>query len=409
VNGLRRIVAVGASHGAVEFAATLRQRGFDGSVLLVGEEPELPYQRPPLSKEFLKPDAEALPLKGEMFYGANAIDLKLGVRVESIDRQAREIVLSTGERIAYDHLLLSTGARNRVLPIPGLEPTKALELRTLTDARRLNGRLEGLRHVTVVGGGFIGLEVAALLRAKDIAVDVLEATPRLMGRVLSHHMSDYFLGFHKTLGTTLRLETLAQRITHRGDHDEITLSTGDTLRSDALLVAAGIVPNTELATAAGLATDNGVLVDDRLRTSDPAVSAIGDCAAYPNVYTGAVARLESVQNAVDQGRHVATRLMGEDKAYDGFPWFWSNQGTARLQIAGIAHAPDSTVVRGEPSSGKFSVFIYRSGKLVAVESLNQAGEHMLARRLLGQGLTVTPEQAVDLSLDLKSLLPRPSA
>lgn len=406
---LRKIVAIGASHGAVEFAAVLRQRGFDGSVLLVGDEPELPYQRPPLSKEFLKPEAEALPLKGEMFYGANAIDLRLGVRVESIDRTTRAIVLSSGESIPYDHLLLSTGARNRFLPIPGLEPAKALALRTLADARGLNARLDGLRHVTVVGGGFIGLEVAALLRAKGIAVDVLEATTRLMGRVLSHHMSDYFHGFHRTLGTTLRLETLAQRITHRTDHDEITLSTGETLRSDAVLVAAGIVPNTELATAAGLATDNGILVDDRLRTSDPDISAIGDCAAYPNFHTGTVTRLESVQNAVDQGRHVAARLTGQDKAYDGFPWFWSNQGTARLQIAGIAHAPDATVLRGDPSSGKFSVFLYREGKLIAVESLNQAGEHMLARRLLGQGLSIAPDQAADLSIDLKALLPRPSA
>jgi 3-phenylpropionate/trans-cinnamate dioxygenase ferredoxin reductase subunit len=404
-DNLKRIVIVGSGHAGVELAAALRQRGFDGSVTIVGDDPDLPYQRPPLSKEFLKgANDPGLPLKGEAFFPANNINLRLGVRVERIERRQRHVELSDGARLSYDHLVLGTGARNRIPPIPGLDHRSSLELRTLSNARSLNERLASLRHVTVVGGGFIGLEVAGLLRARDIEVDLVEANPVLMGRVLSSPMSAFFRSFHEQLGTKLHFETLVEGVYCRGFDTKVRLSNGQRLETNAILIATGIVPNTELAAQAGLAVDNGIVVDSRLLTSDPAISATGDCAFYPNVYTGGMARLESVQNAVDQARCIAARLTGEDRPYDGFPWFWSNQGSARLQIAGLSTGHDDVILRGDPESGKFSMFLYRQDRLIAVESINNAADHMMARRLLAAHVSVPKSVARDPAANLKDLM-----
>ncbi|GLS30009.1 3-phenylpropionate/trans-cinnamate dioxygenase ferredoxin reductase subunit [Mesorhizobium albiziae] len=402
---LKNIIIVGSGHAGVELASALRHRGFDGSITIVGDEPDLPYQRPPLSKEFLKgPDDAGLPLKGEAFFPANSITLRLGERAKHIDRDNREIVLDDDNRLAYDHLILATGARNRIPPIPGLDHPSILELRTLENARLLNERLASLTHVTVVGGGFIGLEVAGLLRARDIAVDLVESTSVLMGRVLSSPMSAWFRSFHEQLGTKLHFETLVQGVHRDGAHTEVRLSNGRHFQTDSILIAAGIMPNAELAAEAGLSVDNGIVVDELLVTGDAAISAMGDCAAYPNVFTGGMARLESVQNAVDQARCIAARLTGEAKPYDGFPWFWSNQGSARLQIAGLSNGHDGTVLRGDPESGKFSIFLYRGDRLIAVESVNAAADHMMARRLLAAHRSVPKAVAADPAANLKELI-----
>ena len=399
------VVIIGSGQAGVECAAALRHHGFAGSVTIVGDEPDLPYQRPPLSKEFLKsPTDSSLPLRGEAFYGQNDIALRLGESVTRIDRDAKQVVLSSGERLAYNHLVIATGARNRSPQVPGVETGSVLELRTLAHARAMTARLEALRHVTIIGAGFIGLEVAALLRQRDIAVDVLEAADRPMGRVLSPMMSEEFRKFHQEMGTHLRLGTLASRIEGR----KITLSDGGTLDTDAVIVAAGIVPNVELAAEAGLAVDNGIVVDHMLSTSDPSISAIGDCAAHPNPWGQGVIRLESVQNAVDQGKCVAARLTGHPAPYDSLPWFWSHQGKAKLQIAGLANGMDDAVMRGDPAEGRFSVFIYRKGRLIAVESVNSPADHMVARRLLAAGQSVARDVAADLSFDLKSLVQKPT-
>jgi len=401
----QRIVVVGSGHAGVEAAAALRQHGHTGPVTIVGDEPDLPYQRPPLSKEFLKSSEDAgLPLKGEAFYAAKDITLRLGRHAASIDRERRELELAGGERLAWDHLVLATGARNRIPPIPGLDRAPTLELRTLADARRLHERLDTLRHVAVVGGGFIGLEVAALLRARGIAVDLVEATPRLMGRVLSARMSAHFRFHHEALGTRLHFETLVRGVHEAPRGCSVALSSGETLETDAILVAAGVTPNTGLAQHAGLAVDNGIVADARLVTSDPVISAVGDCVAYPNAHAGGMARLESVQNAVDQAKFVAARLCGEDGTYHATPWFWSNQGSQRLQIAGLGDGHDDAVLRGDPLGEKFSIFLYRGDRLLAVESVNAAADHMLARRLIGQEIAVPKALAADLSADLKALL-----
>ena len=401
----RDIVIVGSGHAGIELAASLRQRGFAGSITIVGEEPDLPYQRPPLSKEFLKSvDDAGLPLKGEAFFPANEVTLRLGVGAQHIDRARREVVLGDGGRLRYDHLALATGARNRIPPIPGLDRRSILELRTLKDARALNARLSALRHVTIVGGGFIGLEVASLLRARGVDVDLVEATPVLMGRVLSARMSAFFRSFHEEMGTRLHFETLVREVSHGSASARLWLSNDSHIDTDAILIAAGVVANAQLAAEAGLAVDNGIVVDARLLTSDPAISAMGDCVSYPNVHTGGMARLEFVQNAVDQARSIAARLTGDDKPYDGLPWFWSNQGSARLQIAGLSNGHDDTVLRGDPGSGKFSVFLYRGDRLIAVESINSAGDHMLARRLLAQRTIVPKAVAADSAINLKEFL-----
>lgn len=407
---ISRVVIIGSGQAGVECAVALRHDGFSGSIVMIGDEPDLPYQRPPLSKEFLKSvEDSSLPLKGEAVYTQSEIERRLGESVVRIDRAAKEVELSNGERVPYDHLVIATGARNRFPPVEGLDTSKVLELRTLAHARTLTGRLDGLKHVTIIGGGFIGLEVAALLRQRDIAVDVLEFADRLMGRVLSPMMSAQFLRLHEEMGTRIRLQTVAKSVAEKGDRFVVTLSDDDTLETDAIVMAAGVVPNVELAAEAGLEIDNGIVVDEMLLTSDPSISAIGDVANHPNIWATGRIRLESVQNAVDQGKCVAARLAGKPYSYRDLPWFWSHQGKQKLQIAGLNVGMDDAVMRGDPADGKFSVFVYRGAQLIAVESLNAPADHMVARRLLAAGINVTKEQASDPAADLKSMIPRPAA
>ncbi|RXH33374.1 hypothetical protein XH84_10535 [Bradyrhizobium nanningense] len=398
-----RVVIVGSGQAAVELAASMRRRRFAGSLVLVGDESDLPYQRPPLSKDFHPASRAAMPLRAESFYAANSIELRLGAVVERIDRDARVVVLTDGTLLPYDHLVLATGARNRVPAIPGLNPGMALELRTLAHAHSLAARLAELRHVTVAGGGFIGLEVACLLRGRDIEVDVIEAADRLMGRVLSPVMSDYFRQFHAKAGIRLWFSNTVGSVARNAARQVVMLADGTTINTDAILIAIGVLPNDALARAAGLKVDNGIVVDAQLRTSDPTISAIGDCAAHPNPFSRGLVRLESVQNAIDQARCVAAGLTGAPALYRCLPWFWSNQGSVRLQIAGLAADTDEPVVRGDPKSGAFSVFLYRGERLVAVESVNKPSDHMAARGILSAGLSVPRSMAADTRADLKGV------
>ncbi|GHC80405.1 NAD(P)/FAD-dependent oxidoreductase [Limoniibacter endophyticus] len=401
-----KIVIIGHGHAGIEAAAALRQKGFAGSITIVGDEPDLPYQRPPLSKSFLKSaDDAGLPLKADSFFASSNIDLKRNVKAKSIDCETKTVALSGGARLDYDHLIIATGAQNRMPPVAGLVREQVLELRTLADARKMFAVLDRLSRVAIIGGGFIGLEVAALLRARDVEVDLFEAAPRLMSRVLSEPVSAWFKTFHDKLGTRLHLNANVEQLHHHADRTDVHFAGGQVLSVDAVVVAAGIMPETALAEAAGLDVDNGIVVDAWLRTSDASVSAIGDCAVYPNFFAGEMMRLESVQNAVDQARFVAARLVGgAQDSYRDLPWFWSNQGSARLQIAGLANGHDQVVLRGYPETGKFSAFLYKDTKLVCVESVNAATDHMVARRLIAQNIAVPVETARDQHSDLKALL-----
>jgi 3-phenylpropionate/trans-cinnamate dioxygenase ferredoxin reductase subunit len=397
-----RIVIIGAGHAGVELAAALRQKGFAGAIDLVNDETAIPYQRPPLSKEYIKRPGNPLVLKPASFYTEQHVTLHAGMRAQTIDRAARKVSLSNGTSLPYDHLVIATGARNRRPPVPGIDHPDVVELRSLADAQRIVDRIGSWRRVTVIGGGFIGLEAAGLFSLMGIEVEVVEMAPRLMARAVSPAVSAWFHDHHCDKGVQFHMPRQVAAIAHEGGGVTVTLVGGEAVRADAVLLAAGVAPNTEIAAAAGLEVGNGIVVDALLATSDPAISAIGDCAAYPSLHAAGMARLESVQNATDHARSLAARLMGEPKPYAALPWFWSIQGEARLQIAGLAKPGLIEVVRGDADSGKFSVFLFDGDRLQAVESVNAPGDHMVARRLIAQGSRLDPAHAADLSVDLKS-------
>ncbi|MCS0494362.1 FAD-dependent oxidoreductase [Ancylobacter sp. MQZ15Z-1] len=402
------IVIVGAGQGGFQLAASLREMGFTGPVTLVGDEPGLPYQRPPLSKAYLKGEAgiEQLELRPAAFYADHAIT-RVEARAVGIDREERLLLLEGGASLPYAHLVLATGARNRPLPVPGRELGGVFYLRTRAEADALKAGLAGARHVVVVGAGFIGLEFAAVARALGHEVTVLEAAARPLARAVSPQMSAFFAEAHEAMGTKLRLGAGVVGLGGEGGRvTHVEATDGQAHPADLVLVGIGVTPNVELAAEAGLEVANGIVVDEELSTADPDISALGDAVAYPSVHAGAMARLESVQNAVDQARCIAARLTGKAVHYCAVPWFWSDQADLKLQIVGLSGPTDMAVLRGDPASRRFSVFRFHERRLTAIESVNRAADHMLGRRLLAGRPSLTPEEAADESFELKSLLAR---
>jgi 3-phenylpropionate/trans-cinnamate dioxygenase ferredoxin reductase component len=401
------VAVVGAGQGGFQTASSLRQEGFAGRVVLIGDEPGLPYQRPPLSKSYLagESDLDELWLRPQAFYEKQEIELVSGEAVTSIDRPGRCLRLASGGEIECDHVVLATGARYRALPVPGADLDGVLPLRTLADANILRERLAQARDVVVVGAGFIGLEFAAVAIAAGAAVHIVEVTHHPMGRVVTAPTSRFFTEAHRRWGAEILLGTGVTRIL--GDGRRATaVETGDgrMLPADLVLICIGVVPNSELARNAGLAVDNGIVVDELLGTEVHEISAIGDCANFPTRFADSRVRLESVQNAVDQAREVAARITGKRVApYDKVPWFWSDQRDLKLQIAGITTGHDAAVLRGDPDSGGFSVFCFKGPRLIGVESVNRPADHIAARRLLAPAdPRLTPAQAADESYDLKA-------
>jgi 3-phenylpropionate/trans-cinnamate dioxygenase ferredoxin reductase subunit len=416
-------VIAGAGHGGVQTAASLRHGGFDGRIVLVGDEPGLPYQRPPLSKAYLqgKMPLDTLWLKPASFYRDNNIDLFGDARIAGIAPRERRVTLGSGETLGYDHLVLALGARNRLLPLPGADLDGVVYIRTLAEADALKPRLAAAREIVVIGAGFIGLEFAAVAAAHGKAVTVLEMTDRVMSRVVSPVMSQYFAGWHAQGGARFQFAARAtQVIGEQGRAIAVETADGARIAADLVVVSIGVVPNVELARDAGLAVGDGIVVDETLLTSDPDISAIGDCAFFPSLHGRRALRLESVQNANDQGKAVADRLTGKltdkhaDKStevpgpqgarYAAVPWFWSDQGDRKLQIVGIANGHDRTVIRGDIEAGAFSVFCYAGDDLLAIESVNRPGDHMFGRRAMAVGRHLLPEQAADPAFDLKKFL-----
>jgi 3-phenylpropionate/trans-cinnamate dioxygenase ferredoxin reductase subunit len=400
-----RIVVVGAGQAGVQVADSLRTQGFQGAVTLLGEESTLPYQRPPLSKDYLVPDGDPtpLPLRSAGFFDQNGIDFRPGVRVTAIDRAARTLSLDTGERLGYAVLVLATGATARRLAVPGHDLAGVHELRTLRDAERLRAELARARSAVVVGAGFIGLEFAAAARVRGVAVTVLEAGERPLSRALSATMAGHIAEAHRRMGVDLRLGEGLASLAGRGGRVVAAIGgSGAEYPADLVLVGVGARSRDELAKSAGLAVADGVLVDARLRTSDPAVYAVGDCAVFPGA-AGRGLRLESVQNATDQARHVVQVILGADIGYAPVPWFWSHQGPYRLQIAGLSPAGGETVVSGDIGSGRFSVFCFHDEELVAVESLNRPADHVAARRVLAMRRRPTPQQVARPGFSLKTM------
>lgn len=400
------VIIVGAGHGGYQVAASLRQAGFVERICLINDEAHLPYQRPPLSKAYIKGSAgpESLMFRPEKFYHDQTIELIAG-RAVSIDRAARKVHLASGETLPYGHLVLATGARNRLLDLPNANLPDVKYLRILDDSEALRKIMASKTRVVVIGAGFIGLEFAATARIKGLEVDVLELAPRVMARAVTAEVSEYFQARHREAGIRIHLGVQATSIEAEGGKvTGVSLSDGRHLAADLVVVGVGVLPNIELAAEAGLPVAAGIIVDEYLSTADPNISAVGDCALFASPRFGGSLRLESVQNATDHARCVAARLTGDRKAYDSHPWFWSDQGDDKLQIAGLTTGYDRVVLRGDPAKKAFSAFCYKGDQLLGIESINRAGDHMFGRRLQAMDRSIMPGQAADESFDLKSAL-----
>jgi 3-phenylpropionate/trans-cinnamate dioxygenase ferredoxin reductase subunit len=399
------IVIIGAGHAGVQLCVALAAAGLGPVTHLVGEEPELPYQRPPLSKSFLKDPAEPVQLhRAAPWFAEAGITLHIADPAVAIDRAKCQVRLQSGATLPYGRLVLATGTRARQLPgLPaGLANVRVL--RSAADAQGLRDALPGLSRLTVLGGGFIGLEVAATARSLGKAVEVLEAAPRLLMRSLSPELAAHVQQTHRDSGISVRLGTRVDGFELDGGRLQALQVNGVRQAVDTLLLGIGAVPEQTLAEQAGLACDNGILVDAQLQTSDPAILAIGDCASCLPVGGGPRLRLESVQNANDQAKTALATLSGQATPYRALPWFWSEQGSLRLQMAGLLPAERSTHRRPGAQAASFSLLHYSGGQLRCVESVNAPADHLAARKLLEAGLSPPPAQACDPALALKSWL-----
>lgn len=421
---------VGASQAGLQLAASLRELGDTSPIVMVGEEEAPPYQRPPLSKAYLTGHGkfaeralEHLEFRNEGWFTTNDVTLVLGERVVAIDRDGAggTATTSTGRELRFDRLALTTGAVCRTLPIPGADLAGVFALRTERDSRELSAAIgfDGgpTRNVVVIGGGFIGLEVAASARAAGHTVTVLEAADRLVGRVVSPETSAFYLAAHRRRGTRVLLDAVVEAI--EGGDGRVTgvRADGELIPADVVLIGVGVAPRVELAEALGLAVRVGIVVDERSWCSDGVTVAAGDCTVQPNPYplnthlqgAGGLVRVESVQNAVDQAKAAAATLLGREPGARPVPWFWSDQDDLKLQIAGLCQGYDQTVVRGDPDAEKFTVLYYLDGALIAADSVNAPLDHIAVKSALGRGAQLPPEVAADLSLPLKKLIVEPVA
>ena len=400
---VERIIIIGAGQAGAQAVATLRAEGFEGSLTLIGDEAYLPYQRPPLSKAYLAGDfaRERLFLKPDAFYAEAACDLRLSVAAQAIDRRKKTLSLSDGTTLSYDRLLLTTGARVRKLPVPGAGLAGVYYLRGIADVDALRQHFQAGTRLAVVGGGYIGLEVAAVAVKHGLKVTVIEAADRVMARAVSPEISAFYEKIHRANGVEFVFGAMAERFEGGARAEGVSTNLGR-VEADFILAGIGIVPNCELAQAAGLACDNGILVDEYGVTSDPDIFAAGDCTSHPG-FAGGRVRLESVQNAIDQAKHAALAALDKPMTYREVPWFWSDQYDLKLQIAGLARPGDARVLRGNPDSRKFSVFHLRDGVVAAVEAVNAAPDYIVGRRLIAARAIVAPERLADISVPAKSL------
>lgn len=389
---------MGGGHAGGTAAALLRQYGFDGDIVLIGKEPGLPYERPPLSKAWLngQADTDSLLLKPARFYADQTIDLLLQRTAVTIDRTTQTVGLDDGREIGYDRLVLATGARARRIDVPGHDLDSVLYLRDQSDARRLKAALSGAGRIVVCGGGYIGLEVAATARVLGVEATVVEQQPRLLSRVASGPVAGYFLRHHFEHGVDFRLD--ARIGSFKGEGGRVAgvgLADGEMLMCDAVVVGIGATPEDELAVAAGLDCQDGVVVDESARTSDPRIFAIGDVAQRSVALYGRSFRFESVPNAIEQAKQAAAAITGREGSRPEVPWFWSDQYDTKLQIAGLARSSDALVLRGDEAAGRFAVFHLEGGRLLAVEAVNAPAEFVMGKKLIASRQLVQAEKLAD--------------
>ena len=396
----------GAGHAAGQVVASLKQKKFDGNIVLIGEESYLPYQRPPLSKKFLAGEmaAERLFFKPESFYDEPNIEVRLNTRITAIDRSAKTLAADNGDSIRYDTLILAIGSHARRVPVVGHELEGVHYLRSIRDVNRIRQGLESARRLVIVGAGYIGLEVAAVTRQLGLEVTVIEMADRVMSRVVSPEVSAFYQGEHLTRGVDLKLSTGLGAFL--GDRRVTAVETTNDLRidTDLVVIGVGIQPNTDLAEAAGLSIKNGIVVDERCRTSDPDIYAVGDCTSHPSSIYGRQLRLESVHNALEQAKTAAANACGEELQYSQVPWFWSDQYDLKLQIAGVSDGYDEIVMRGSQEDRSFACAYLQEGRLIAIDAINAPRDFVQAKPLIADAVMPDREMLADAGTMLKDLV-----
>jgi len=396
------IVTVGAGHGGAHIVESLRTGGFAGRLILIGDERHLPYERPATSKEFLAGAIEfdRVFLKHGRFYDEKNIELMLDTRVTAIDRKAKMLSFADGAKLAYDKLILATGARARTLHVPGADLGGIFYLRSLADSQAIGAHLRPGRRLVIVGGGYIGLEVAATATKLGCRVTVVEALERLLGRVVAFEVAAFYDRTHREAGVDIHYKVAIECFTGEGTVNGVRLTDGSEIPADLVVVGIGAAPNTELAAAAGLAVENGIVVDDCGRTADPAVYAIGDATNHPNALLGKRLRLESVPAAMGQARAVASAILGSPKPFNELPWFWSDQYDLKLQIAGLSEVGDQVVLRGDPATRRFATYYLREGVVVAVNAISTGKDFIGGRKLIAERRMVDSARLADTAIPL---------
>ena len=401
----QKVVIAGAGHAAGQVVATLRQKKFDGEIVLIGEESWLPYQRPPLSKKYLAGElpAERLHFKPPDFYDDPAVEVRLNTEIAAIHRVDHNIETASGDRVDYDKLVLALGSRARLLDVEGSDLDGVHYLRTIDDVDHIRRDLHVAKNVVIVGAGYIGLEVAAVTRQLGHNVTVIEMAGRVMSRVVSPAVSDFYQAQHTRHGVDLLLATGLGAFVGNDRVRAVKTSDGRTIPADTVVVGVGILPNTELAGTTGLDVDDGILVDDHCQTSDTDIFAVGDCTSHPNRIYGRRLRLESVHNALEQAKTAAANICGEDAVYVQVPWFWSDQYDLKLQIAGISEGYEDAVVRGDPQAASFSCLYLRAGRLIACDAINAPRDFVQSKALIAERMTIDPRRLGDSGTQLKDL------
>ena len=398
---------VGASHGGSQAAISLRQSGWDGQIVLVGDEADLPYHRPPLSKDYMSGDKvlDEILLRGAAVYDKAEVDLRLGTRVTEINRNEKSVQTQGGDNISYDKLILATGARVRTIPIAGADHDHVFYLRDSKDVRAIKSKVAGGKNVVIIGGGYIGLETAASLKKQGLNVTVLEAMDRILQRVTAPVMSDFYRRIHTEEGVNIVESEMASSIEEDDGMLAVTTSDGHRYPADFVIVGIGVIPNTELAVDAGLTVGNGIEVNEFCQTNDPDIYAIGDVTWHHNPIYDVNLRLESVPNATEQAKTAALHICGKPKPYSALPWFWSDQFDLKLQIAGLFQGFDNIVLRGDPSKGRqLAAFYFKGDRFLAVDAVNDPKAFMFSRMSLTKGHQLDKSKLADPDGDLKSAI-----
>ena len=403
---MNEIVIIGSGQAAIQAAISLKKNEFTGSIKIIGEEDHLPYQRPPLSKDFLLDEykPERVSLKKKEFYEENKVDLILGKRAESIDTNLKEIILSDKNKIYYDQLIIATGSRVRKLNVPGSDKKGLYYLRDLDDASALKQRLKENKKMVIVGAGYIGLEVASVAASLGVEVTVIEMANRVMNRTVDPIISSYYQKLHESHGVKIHLDNGLKEFEGDASVTAVLCSDGLRLEADLVVIGAGVLPNQEIAIKAGLECNNGIIVNEFGETSNEHVFACGDCTNHPNKSLNTRLRLESVHNAMEQSKTVANTIMGNRKPYDQVPWFWSDQYDHKLQLVGISGEHDETIMRGSESEQKFLLFYLKNSELIAVNAINSSKEFLICRKLVANKVKISSDAIRDQSVNLNNLL-----